>query len=163
MSPKKSFSEQARWITLGTTTATLSFIAFMVFDEKGSQAASLLILFPMNWEAIFIGSIHRIVGTLMGSACAIIIQALLYTWGDNLIPVTVFYLIAVMLLSAEHLRERSGPAKGFNAVINLCVFYGLKRSGSDVFFSPLYRFSSVLVAIAMVVSCYLSRIINAKS
>ncbi|MBU9731527.1 DUF2955 domain-containing protein [Klebsiella variicola] len=168
MPPKKSFSEQLRQMTLGASTATLSFLAFMIFDEKDSlaaQAASLLILLPMNWEGIFIGSIHRIVGSLIGSAYAIIIQVLLYTWGDNVILMSLFYMIAVMILSAEHIRERTGPAKGFCAVTGLSIFYGLKTPGTDIFYNSLYRFSSVLVAVilTMMVSYYLSKVINAKS
>jgi uncharacterized membrane protein YccC len=143
-------------IAIGTLLATLSFLAFQLFDEKDSlaaQAATLLILFPMRWQGIYAISIHRIFGTLIGSASAILIQALLFTWGENLTLMSLFYGLGVAWFAAEHVRERSGPVQGFCAMTALAIFFGLKTPGSDVFYGALYRLSSVCVAIACTLAC----------
>lgn len=146
----KSYPELIHQVLFSAGIATISFIAFQMFDEKDSlsaQAATLLILFPLRWSGAYAASIDRMFGTLIGSAAAILMQAVLFTWGENITLQTMFYLLGVMIFAAEHIRERRGPARGFCSMTALAIFFGLKSPGSDVFYTAMYRLASVAVAV----------------
>lgn len=145
---------------LGATIATLSFVAFQIFDLRDSmsaQAATLLVLFPMHWNGAMSDARKRAMGTLLGATFGLLGQLLLYDWSGQLLLVAPLLWLGAMLFSHAHVKEVSGSGVGFGALTTLGILFGQYLTpGNDLVFSALYRVSSILFAIvATLLICYL--------
>ncbi|MBM6549471.1 DUF2955 domain-containing protein [Marinomonas ostreistagni] len=152
--PKPSAAQINHRTLLGASLATLSFIVFQVFDLKDSlsaQVATMLILFPMTYQGSIGSAKKRSKGVAYGCGLALIMQIFMYTLIGNFFLVTISLFITVMITAYFHLVERSGSGIGFGALTTIGILYGQYLTPhSDIFYTALYRFSSVIVAMTMV-------------
>lgn len=165
--PQAKNSNQTRHeMLMGATIATLSFLMFQVFDLSDSlsaQATSVLLLFPMHWNGSLGYARKRAMGTILGVAVGLIAQLLLYNWSGELVLVLFVLWIGLMLFSYTHVKEGGGSSVGFGALTTLGILFGQNLTpDNDLFFSALYRVSSILFAIVVtLLVCYLvHRLLN---
>lgn len=152
--PQKPPSMLRHQTLVGTICATLSYIAFQIFDLQDSlsaQAATVLILFPMGLQGSMRAAWTRVKGTLAGSAIVLALQVFLQ---GNLVelPILVpFYLAAMLLFAVMHARENLkgpvGPATGFGGATALAVLLGQLSPATDLYGVSFYRVSSVITAV----------------
>jgi hypothetical protein len=147
---KPSASQINHRTILGALLATISFAVFQIADLKDSlsaQVATMLILFPMTYQGSVISAKKRAKGVAYGCVLALCAQILLYDLISHFLLVALSLFMTVMITAYFHLVERSGSGIGFGALTTIGILYGqyLTPQG-DIFFSALYRFSSVLVA-----------------
>ena len=138
---------------LCASLATMSFIVFQTLDLRDSlsaQVATILILFPMTYQGSIESAKKRSKGIAYGCCLALIMQVLMYTLIGHFFLVTISLFITVMITAYFHLVERSGSGIGFGALTTIGILYGqyLTPHG-DIFYSALYRFSSVVVAMTL--------------
>lgn len=151
---------------LGASMATISFVAFQMFDLRDSlsaQATSLLLLFPMHWNGALGYARKRAYGTIVGVCMGLAIQILLYDWAEILLFLLPLFWISVMLCAQIHVKERSGSGIGFGSMTTLGILFGQYLApNSDMVFSAMYRISSILGAIVatLVVVYLLHRLLN---
>lgn len=140
---------------LGASLATLSFLVFQIFDLKDSlsaQVATMLILFPMTYQGSIANAKKRAKGVAYGCCLALIMQILMYTLIGNFFLVAISLFITVMITAYFHLVERSGSGIGFGALTTIGILYGQYLTPhSDIFYSAAYRFSSVIIAMGLVI------------
>ena len=140
---------------MGAVLATLSFVTFQLFDLRDSlsaQVATVLVLFPMTFRGSMEGAVRRAKGVALGCAIGISIQLLMYDLIRFLPLVTLAMFIAVMITARLHLIERSGSGMGFGALTTIGILFGQYLSpNSDMLYSSLYRFSSVIMALTILV------------
>jgi hypothetical protein len=154
--PPKSAAHLRHQVLLGAGCATASFVAFQVLnlrDSLSAQAATVLVLFPMTLAGGRFAAWTRVVGTLLGSACALALQLVLYTHASHLLLVLSLYGSAMLLFATWHVRERAGPAIGFSAATAIAVMFGQLSPGMDLYRASLYRSSSVTVAVLAMLAC----------
>ena len=139
---------------LGAILATLSYIIFQIFDLRDSlsaQVATILILFPMTYQGSITSAINRSKGVAYGCALGITVQLLLNDLIEHLALVVVAMFITVLIAAKLHLLERSGSAVGFGALTTLGILFGQYLSPhGDMLYSAIYRFTSVIVAVTLV-------------
>ncbi|SBS27076.1 hypothetical protein MAQ5080_00722 [Marinomonas aquimarina] len=139
---------------LGALLATASFTVFQVFDLQDSlsaQVATMLILFPMTYQGSIASAKKRSKGVAYGCGLALIMQVLMYTLIGNFFLVCISLFITVMITAYFHLVERSGSGIGFGALTTIGILYGQYLTPhNDIFYSAVYRFSSVVVAMLLV-------------
>ncbi|PAU88322.1 1,4-alpha-glucan branching protein [Pseudomonas sp. WN033] len=164
--PVKSASTRRHEVLLATTVATLSFIAFQVLDLQSAlsaQVASILVLFPLNWRGAGPAGWNRALGTLVGCNAGLIIQFVLMTHFDVL-PFTAFGLwLGLLLFARYHMLEGGQSAAGFAGLTTMAILFGQYVTPQhDLFFSDLYRFSSLAVAVslALMLVFVLDRLLN---
>ena len=140
---------------LGASLATISFLVFQIFDLKDSlsaQVATMLILFPMTYQGSIANAKKRAKGVAYGCCLALIMQILMYTLIGNFFLVAISLFITVMITAYFHLVERSGSGIGFGALTTIGILYGQYLTPhSDIFYSAAYRFSSVIIAMGLVI------------
>jgi len=165
--PQAKKNNQTRHeMLMGATIATLSFLMFQVFnlsDSLSAQATSVLLLFPMHWNGTLGYARKRAMGTVLGVAVGLITQFLLYNWSGELVLVLPLLWIGLMLFSYTHAKEGGGSSVGFGALTTLGILFGQNLApDNDLFFSGLYRVSSILIAIVVtLLACYLvHRLLN---
>ncbi|RQW65060.1 DUF2955 domain-containing protein [Vibrio viridaestus] len=138
---------------LGAAVTTVSFWAFQIFDLKDSmsaQATSILLLFPMNWNGAMLYARKRALGAILGVSFGIVVQLFLYTWSDQLIFVTLFLWIGILLFGYFHVKEASGSGVGFGGLTTLGILFGQYLSpDQDLTFSALYRIGCIVIAIVI--------------
>lgn len=139
---------------LGAILATASFIVFQLFDLKDSlsaQVATMLILFPMTYQGSITSAKKRSKGVAYGCGLALIMQICMYTLISNFFLVCISLFMTVMITAYFHLAERSGSGIGFGALTTIGILYGQYLTPhNDIFYSAAYRFSSVVVAMFLV-------------
>ncbi|WP_299794364.1 DUF2955 domain-containing protein [uncultured Shewanella sp.] len=159
--PKAKRENQTRHeVLMGATIATISFLMFQVFDLSDSlsaQATSVLLLFPMHWNGTLGYARKRAMGTILGVAVGLIAQVVLYNWSGELLLVLPVLWIGLMLFSYAHTKEGGGSSVGFGALTTLGILFGQNLApDNDLFFSALYRVSSILFAIVVtLLICYI--------
>lgn len=140
-------------VILCTTVATLSFAVFQIFDLVDSisaQAASVLILFPLCWKGATLSGWQRALGTLIGCNLALLAQLILLNYSDTLFFASFSLWILVFFISRQHVLSGGGAGTGFGVLTTFGILYGQSLSPQqDIIYSALYRFSSVVVAIAL--------------
>ena len=140
-------------VILCTTVATLSFAVFQTFDLVDSisaQAASVLILFPLCWKGATLSGWQRALGTLIGCNLALLAQLILLNYSDTLFFASFSLWILVFFISRQHVLSGGGAGTGFGVLTTFGILYGQSLSPQqDIIYSALYRFSSVVVAIAL--------------
>ncbi|WP_404343328.1 DUF2955 domain-containing protein [Pseudoalteromonas mariniglutinosa] len=149
--PSKAKESIRHEVLLCATVATLSFVAFQIFDLQDSisaQAASILILFPLCWKAAGMAGWQRAIGTLIGCNLALVAQLFLYNHTDILIfPVLILWILT-FIFSRYHIIGGGIPGVGFGIITTFGILFGQSLGPSqDLVYSALYRFSSVSVAI----------------
>ncbi len=137
--------------------ATLSFTVFQLFDLKDSlsaQVATILILFPMTYQGSVASAKNRAKGVAYGCALALVVQVLLYSLIGHFLLVALALFITVMITAYFHVAERVGSGVGFGALTTIGILFGQYMTPhSDILYSTLYRFSSVIVAMLLVLMC----------
>ncbi|MGL5032105.1 MAG: DUF2955 domain-containing protein [Aeromonas sp.] len=162
----KSAQRMRHETLLGATVATLSFLVFQILDlhdSMSAQGTTVLLLFPMHWSGALTYARKRAMGTLLGVACGILVQLLLYDWSSQLILITPLLWLGAMIFGYAHVKEAGGSGVGFAALTTLGILFGQYLTpGNDLVFSALYRVSSILFAIvATLLACYLmDRLLN---
>ncbi|TCN79592.1 DUF2955 domain-containing protein [Shewanella fodinae] len=151
---------------LGASMATISFMVFQLCDLKDSlsaQATTLLLLFPMHWNGALGYARKRAMGTILGVIYGLLVQLLLYDWSGLLLLVAPLLWLGTMLFAQAHVKEAAGSGVGFGAMTTLGILFGQYLApGNDLFFSALYRISSIMGAIVGTLCiCYLiHRLLN---
>lgn len=153
MPPKPSAAQINHRTLLCAALATLSFIVFQVFDLRDSlsaQVATVLVLFPMTYQGSIDSAKKRAKGIAYGCGLALIMQVFMYTLISHFLLVTISLFMTVMITAYFHLVERSGSGIGFGALSTIGILYGQYLTPhSDIFYSAMYRFSSVVVAMTL--------------
>ncbi|EKE74905.1 DUF2955 domain-containing protein [Gallaecimonas xiamenensis] len=138
---------------MGAVLATLSFMVFQAMDLKDSlsaQVATMLVLFPMTYQGTLIAGWNRARGVALGCALAIVVQVLMYDLIEHFLLVVLALFITVLLTAKLHLIERAGSGMGFGALTTIGILFGqYMQPDKDILYGSLYRFSSVLVAVAI--------------
>lgn len=149
----KNINRMRHEAILGSTMASISYLAFQMLDLQDSmsaQATSLLLLFPMHWNGMLTYARKRAIGTILGVSFGIIVQFILYNWSNMLILIVPLLWIGLLLFSQVHVKEASGSGAGFGAMTTLAILFGQYLSpNNDLLFSALYRMSSIAVAIVV--------------
>lgn len=147
----KPLSTQRHEVLLATTVATLSFVAFQVLNLQGSLSAlvaTILVLFPLNWKGAGPAGWNRAIGTLVGCSFGLVVQLVLVNHFDVLPFVTFGLWLSLMLFARYHMLEGGAPGAGFSALTTMAILFGQYLSPKqDLFFSDLYRFTSLSVAV----------------
>lgn len=150
--PVKPLTNQRHEVILATTVATLSFIVFQVFNLQSglsAQVASILVLFPLNWKGAGPAGWNRALGTLVGCNVGLLVQFVLMDHFDVLPFVAVGLWVSLMLFARIHLLE-GGTGAGFAALTTMSILFGQYLSPrQDLFYSDLYRFWSLSVAVVL--------------
>lgn len=147
----KPLSNQRHEVLLATTVATLSFIAFQLLTLPGSLSAlvaTILVLFPLNWKGAGPAGWNRAIGTLVGCSFGLVVQLVLMNHFDVLLFVTFGLWLSLMLFARYHMLEGGVPGAGFSALTTMAILFGQYLTPrQDLFFSDLYRFTSLSVAV----------------
>lgn len=151
---------------LGTGMAVMCFLIFQTFDLQDSisaQATVVLMLFPMHWNGMMSYARKRAIGTLFGVSFGIMVQFILYDWSNLLILVIPCLWIGLLLFSQVHVTEARGSGVGFGCMTTLGILFGQYLTPTnDIWFSALYRLSSIGIAIVMTmfVATFLHKLLN---
>ncbi len=162
----KTASSRRHEVILATTVATLSFVTFQVFDlptSLSAQIASLLVVFPMSWRGAIPSAWNRTLGTLVGCNAGLVIQFILMTHFDVLPFITLGLWLSLLIFGRYHMLEGGPSGAGFAAVTTMAILFGQYVTPErDLFFSDLYRFSSLAVAvlISLMVVFLMDRLLN---
>lgn len=141
---------------LGAICATASHAAFQVLDLADSlsaQAATILVLFPMTLAGGRAAAWTRVVGTLLGSAFALVLQVAVHSPAPHLPMLVLLYGAGMLLFATMHVRENAGPAVGFGAATAVAVLAGQLSADADLYGVSLYRSSSIAVASLLMLLC----------
>ncbi|QJR80668.1 DUF2955 domain-containing protein [Alteromonas pelagimontana] len=168
MPPKQQLSAPQinHRMLMGACLATISFVVFQIFDLKDSlsaQVATVLVLFPMTYQGTLTSAFKRAKGVALGCALGITVQIMMYDLIQYLPLVVLVMFMTVMFAAKLHLIERSGSGMGFGALTTLGILFGqYLQPNADMFYSGLYRLSSVVGALCvlMIVAYYLDGFLN---
>ena len=151
--PALSSAQINHRMLMGAVLATLSFVVFQILDLQDSlsaQVATVLVLFPMTLQGTVSSALNRAKGVALGCAIGISAQFLLYDL-IQFLPLVVLTLFATVLITARlHLVERAGSGMGFGALTTIGILFGqYLQPNADILYSSMYRLSSVVVALAI--------------
>ncbi|EPG2413610.1 DUF2955 domain-containing protein [Klebsiella pneumoniae] len=139
-------------VLLGASAACASFVAFQVLDLKdsyGAQIATVLVLLALSRDAIWSAGRKRMMGTAAGVAYSLLAELLLLRHLEQWPLAACALLVGLLWYSAEHVRERAGPAHGFAAVTSVAILFGQITPGEDLAGNAVYRAISVMVAVTL--------------
>ncbi|HCM9621394.1 TPA: DUF2955 domain-containing protein [Enterobacter cloacae subsp. cloacae] len=139
-------------VLLGASAACVSFVTFQVLDLKdsyGAQIATVLVLLALSRDAIWNAGRRRVMGTAAGVASTLLMQLLLLSQAEQWLLTACALLVGLLWYSAEHVRERAGPAHGFAAVTSVAILFGQLTPGEDLAGNAVYRAVSVMVAVTL--------------
>lgn len=151
---------------LGATLVTISFMVFQILDLRDSlsaQVATVLVLFPLTFQGSLTSAFKRAKGVSIGCVLAILVQVLMYNLIVHLALVVLALFITILLTARLHLIERAGSGTGFGALTTIGILFGqYMNPTADIFYSSLYRFSSVVIALSVLILCAhgLHRLLN---
>lgn len=150
--PTKSSAQRRHEVILTTTVATLSFIAFQVFDLQGglsAQVASILVLFPLSWKGAGPAGWNRALGTLVACNLGLLVQFVLMDHSNILLFVAAGLWLSLMLFARVHLLE-GGSGAGMAALTTMAILFGQYLTPQqDLFYSDLYRFWTLAIAVSL--------------
>jgi hypothetical protein len=151
--PAKSASQRRHETLMGAITVTVTLAVFLVFDlldSLSAQASIILILFALNYPGVRLSARNRLVGTLLGSALALAIQLLLYTYSTNLLLVSVLYWLGLMLFARAHVLGSGAASVGFAGLTSMGIIFSQYLTPSqDIVYNTVYRLTSVGVALVI--------------
>ncbi|MBC3765167.1 DUF2955 domain-containing protein [Neptunicella marina] len=155
--PTASFEQIRHRTLLGATLATLSFVVFQVMDLRDSlsaQVATILVLFPLTFSGSLQSAINRAKGVTLGCALGIVVQIMMYDLINHFTLVVLAFFMTVLLAARLHLVERAGSGMGFGALTTIGILFGqYMQPHGDILYSSLYRLSSVVFALAILIVC----------
>lgn len=152
--PVKSDIDYISQVAMGWVVAMAAFVVFQVgdlYDSLSAQASILIILTPMTLAGSMAMAKIRIIGTALGCMAGMAVQLILGSWfGHGLL----FWLAFTIAMGPFCLWLTKGQVKGaiaFSAMSALSVplTTSLVPEQKDAFFSILYRFSSIFVAVLL--------------
>lgn len=143
-----------RQTALGWIVAMAAFLLFQFGDLRDSlsaQASIFIVLAPMTLIGSMAVAKIRITGTFLGCLAGMIIQLGLYSWVNNGILFLMAYAIAAGFFCRWIAQGTIKSSIAFSAMSALTVplTTSLIPEQKDAFFSILYRFSSIFVAVIM--------------
>jgi hypothetical protein len=139
---------------MGWVVAMTAFLVFQIgdlYDSLSAQASILIILTPMTLAGSMAMAKIRIIGTALGCIAGMAVQLILGSWfGHGLL----FWLAFTIAMGPFCLWLTKGQVKAaiaFSAMSALSVplTTSLVPEQKDAFFSILYRFSSIFVAVML--------------
>lgn len=152
--PVKSDIDYISQVAMGWVVAMVAFIVFQVadlYDSLSAQASILIILTPMTLAGSLAMAKIRIIGTALGCIAGMTVQLILGNWFSHGL---LFWLAVTIAMAPFCLWLTKGQAKtaiAFSAMSALAVplTTSLVPEQKDAFFSILYRFSSIFVAVTV--------------
>ncbi|EKO3868176.1 DUF2955 domain-containing protein [Vibrio harveyi] len=152
--PVKSDIDYISQVAMGWVVAMAAFLVFQIgdlYDSLSAQASILIILTPMTLAGSMAMAKIRIIGTALGCIAGMAVQLILGSWfGYGLL----FWLAFTIAMGPFCLWLTKGQVKAaiaFSAMSALSVplTTSLVPEQKDAFFSILYRFSSIFVAVLL--------------
>ncbi|WP_293144777.1 DUF2955 domain-containing protein [Moritella sp.] len=155
----------------------ISMLAFLIFqfgdlnDSLSAQASIFIVLTPMTFIGSMAAAKIRISGTLLGCLAGMAIQLGLSSWANDGLLFLMAYAIAAGLFARLLSVGGVKSGLGFSALAALSVplTTAFKPEQQDAFFSILYRFSSITLAVILtslaiwLTHCVLVRVIKSPA
>jgi len=143
---------RVRQAALGWIIAMAAFILFQVADLSDSlsaQTSILIVLTPMTLIGSLGAAKIRIIGTFLGCLAGMMVQLSLYTLSNNGMLFLMAYAIAAGIFCKWLASGTIKASIGFSAMSALTVplTTSFIPEQQDAFFSIIYRFSSIFVAV----------------
>ncbi|END2487620.1 TPA: DUF2955 domain-containing protein [Vibrio vulnificus] len=149
--PVKSDMDYISQVAMGWVVAMAAFLLFQfadLYDSLSAQASIIIILTPMTLAGSMAMAKIRVIGTALGCLAGLAVQLVLGGWYSNGL---LFWLALTIAMGPFCYLLTKGPIKGalaFSAMSALAVpLTAIVPEGKDAFFSILYRFSSIFVAV----------------
>ncbi|KPL95882.1 DUF2955 domain-containing protein [Vibrio splendidus] len=132
----------------------LSFIVFQVvdlYDSSAAYASILVILAPLTCTGAVDMAKVRVIGTAAGCAAGLVVQLTLGQWYENAFLYWLLFTIAMGPFCYWHTQGKLKSALASSAMASLTVPLTtvLIPGEQDAFFSILYRFSSIFIAVVI--------------
>ncbi|MGD8170137.1 DUF2955 domain-containing protein [Vibrio sp. TRT 21S02] len=152
--PVKSDIDYISQVAMGWVVAMAAFLLFQVadlYDSLSAQASILIVLTPMTLAGSMAMAKIRIIGTFLGCLAGMLIQLLLGRWFSEGILFWLAFTIAAGPFCLWLTKGQIKAAIAFSAMSALAVplTTSLVPEQKDAFFSILYRFSSIFVAVTL--------------
>ncbi|WP_272164709.1 DUF2955 domain-containing protein [Vibrio diabolicus] len=152
--PVKSDIDYISQVAMGWVVAMAAFIVFQVadlYDSLSAQASILIILTPMTLAGSLAMAKIRIIGTALGCIAGMVVQLILGSWYGHGLLFWLAFTIAMGPFCLWLTKGQIKAAIAFSAMSALSVplTTSLVPEQKDAFFSILYRFSSIFVAVLL--------------
>ena len=152
--PVKSDIDYISQVAMGWVVAMTAFIVFQVadlYDSLSAQASILIILTPMTLAGSMAMAKIRIIGTALGCLAGMSVQLILGSWYGHGLLFWLAFIIAMGPFCMWLTKGQIKAAIAFSAMSALAVplTTSLVPEQKDAFFSILYRFSSIFVAVLL--------------
>lgn len=152
--PVKSDIDYISQVAMGWVVAMAAFLLFQVadlYDSLSAQASILIVLTPMTLAGSMAMAKIRIIGTFLGCLAGMLIQLLLGRWFSEGILFWLAFTIAAGPFCLWLTKGQIKAAIAFSAMSALAVplTTSLVPEQKDAFFSILYRFSSIFIAVTL--------------
>ncbi|MGP8307667.1 DUF2955 domain-containing protein [Vibrio sp. YIC-376] len=150
--PVKRDIDYISQVAMGWVVAMAAFIMFQVadlYDSLSAQASILIILTPMTLAGSLGMAKIRIIGTALGCIGGMTVQLILGSWYGHGLLFWLAFTIAMGPFCLWLTKGQIKSAIAFSAMSALSVplTTSLVPEQKDAFFSILYRFSSIFVAV----------------
>lgn len=144
----------ATQIMLIWVVVMLSFIIFQVvdlYDSSAAYASILVILAPLTCAGALDMAKVRVIGTAAGCAAGLAVQLTLGQWYENAFLYWLLFTIVMGPFCYWHTQGQLKSALASSAMASLTVPLTtvLIPGEQDAFFSILYRFSSIFIAVVI--------------
>lgn len=152
--PVKSDIDYISQVAMGWVVAMTAFIVFQVadlYDSLSAQASILIILTPMTLAGSMAMAKIRIIGTALGCLAGMSVQLILGSWYGHGLLFWLAFIIAMGPFCLWLTKGQIKAAIAFSAMSALAVplTTSLVPEQKDAFFSILYRFSSIFIAVLL--------------
>ncbi|ANQ26721.1 DUF2955 domain-containing protein [Vibrio natriegens] len=152
--PVKRDIDYISQVAMGWVVAMAAFIVFQVadlYDSLSAQASILIILTPMTLAGSMGMAKIRIIGTALGCIAGMAVQLILGSWYGHGLLFWLAFTIAMGPFCLWLTKGQIKAAIAFSAMSALSVplTTSLVPEQKDAFFSILYRFSSIFVAVLL--------------
>ncbi|RJX73633.1 DUF2955 domain-containing protein [Vibrio sinensis] len=152
--PVKRDIDYISQVAMGWVVAMTAFVLFQVadlYDSLSAQASILIVLTPMTLAGSLAMAKIRILGTGLGCLAGLTVQLILGSWFGHGV---LFWLAFTIAMGPFCYWLTKGAVKGaiaFSAMAALSVplTTSLVPEQQDAFFSIVYRFSSIFVAVVL--------------
>ncbi|WP_394144145.1 DUF2955 domain-containing protein [Vibrio atypicus] len=154
ITPVKSDIDYISQVAMGWVVAMAAFVVFQVadlYDSLSAQASILIILTPMTLAGSMAMAKIRIIGTALGCVAGMAVQLILGSWFGHGLLFWLAFTIAMGPFCLWLTKGQIKAAIAFSAMSALAVplTTSLVPEQKDAFFSILYRFSSIFVAVTL--------------
>ncbi len=152
--PVKRDIDYISQVAMGWVVAKAAFIIFQeaeIYDSLSAQASIFIILTPMTLAGSLGMAKIRIIGTALGCLAGMTVQLTLGSWYGNGLLFWLAFTIAMGTFCHWLTKGEIKGAIAFSAMSALAVplTTALVPEQKDAFFSILYRFSSIFVAVLL--------------